>query len=212
MLFDTVTLRYFNESLGFFNKVIFVIFAKLRWHLYYWSWYSVEMVTVTGHWAWAATLGAVSALAVACQQLSTHLYFQHLTRGSEAEIKKASSEIKCGRDFRNQSHLMWILFTLHGWWFFILFMLVLDGMYWHYFFICNFQIFHLICLLNLRICHSKLQILLIPICNRRKTIQDKCFPLFGTCKMRLQFELNSWISQNITAALCRDRMLYFSKQ
>ena len=74
------------------------------------------MVTVTGHWAWAATLGAVSALAVACQQLSTHLYFQHLTRGSEAEIKKASSEIKCGRDFRNQSHLMWILFTLHGWW------------------------------------------------------------------------------------------------
>ena len=87
------------------------------------------------------------------------------------------------------------LFTLHGWWFFILFMLVLDGMYWHYFFICNFQIFHLICLLNLRICHSKLQILLIPICNRRKTIQDKCFPLFGTCKMRLQFELNSWIKE-----------------
>ena len=65
-----------------------MIFAKLRWHLYYWSWYSVEMVTVTGHWDWAATLGAVSALAVACQQLSTHLYFQHLTRGSEAEKRR----------------------------------------------------------------------------------------------------------------------------
>ena len=51
------------------------------------------MVTVTGHWAWAPTLGAVSIVAVACQELSTHLYFQHLTRGSEAELKKASSEI-----------------------------------------------------------------------------------------------------------------------
>ena len=94
-----------------------------------------------GHCHWTLGLGTHTWSSQYCSSRVSGTInssvFSTFNEGQRSRNKegKQSSEINCGfiegRDFRTQSHLLWWLFTLHGWWLFILFML--HGIYWHYF-------------------------------------------------------------------------------